>query len=162
MKLKQLLESEIRAKTANIPSPAIRWLVGTGPFDNNWITILDYGSGPHSSPSVEYMRDSGLKVYSYDPYTGKNIDGWKGVSNKIPNTRFDYAVTTFFLNRVSEDVLEDVLDACESLAMQSFHIVRHKDLEKSKKSPQRKVDLTDYGYTEYKSTHNYKIFHKKH
>ena len=139
MKIQKLLEYSVKSRATAAPSPAIKKLMGMGPFDNTWVNILDYGSGRYS-PNADYMRDLGLKVYSFDPHFGASPDGWKGVSKQRPHKTFDFAITTFLLDRLDEEALEDALMVCESLANKSIQIVRKNKNEKNN------INLEPYNY----------------
>ena len=71
-------------------------------------TIIDWGAG-HGRHS-EALRKLGYKVWSYDPYNGKDVDGYCKVSKNLPECAHDVIFSAYVLNvipkhRFNETVL---------------------------------------------------------
>ena len=107
------------------PAPGLVWLVDSG-YWGSPATVLDYGAG-HGRNS-NYLREMGVQVYSYDPFNGTHVDGWTGVSNRLPNQNFDLAFTSFVLNVVPKSEEETIIETIQSYCDLSFHITRNMDI----------------------------------
>ena len=124
--LKELVNEIEMGKTAmstKTPAPAVVWLYDTGKLNGN---ILDYGAG--FGRNTVYLRSKGLKVYSYDPFNGKSVDGYTDVSNVVPTDKFDVGFTSFVLNVTDKNLEKDIINKVSSLSSKSYHIVRNKDV----------------------------------
>lgn len=71
-------------------------------------TIIDWGAGygRHSKS----LRSLGYKVWSYDPYNGKDVDGYCNVSKNLPDCFHDIIFSAYVLNvipkhRFNENIL---------------------------------------------------------
>lgn len=121
-------------------APAVRHL-----FLQNDITdgmkVLDYGAGK-TGRNAKWLRDRGVKVYCYDPYHGSDTDGWEGVSNIVPDDKFDVALSCFVLNVVPENIEDDILNKMGSLGKRNIHITRNKDIFTSFKKALERKDPT--------------------
>ena len=114
------------------PSPALLWIMDRYPdyfrtILKRDITILDHGAG-HGRNS-NYLRDLGYKVYSYDPYNGEDINGFKGVSNRKPLGRYcALGISCYVLNVVTEKEEKKIIKNLKEYCSIVFIIVRNKDL----------------------------------
>lgn len=90
---------------------------------------MDYGAG--SGRNAKMLRERGFQVYAYDPYNGSGVDGWNGVSNKLPSgTVFDAAFTAYVLNVVDADTEKKIVKQVSRLTKGSIaHITMHDDVE---------------------------------
>ena len=60
-------------------------------------TILDWGSGHGRHTNA--LRNEGYKVWSYDPYNGKEtLDGYNNISKYLPDFKHDVIFTAYVLN----------------------------------------------------------------
>ena len=103
--------------------------------------VLDYGAGK-GGRNAKWLRDRGVKVYAYDPYNGEDCDGWKGVSNKLPDNEFDVAFSSYVLNVVPDDVEDEIIKNMNGYAPKCFHITRNKDIFTSVKKALERGDKT--------------------
>jgi hypothetical protein len=121
-------------------APAVRHL-----FLQNDITdgmkVLDYGAGK-TGRNAKWLRDRGVKVYTYDPYHGTDCDGWEGVSNKLPDDTFDVGLSCFVLNVVPDNVEDEILKNMHGLAKRNIHVTRNKDIFTSFKKALERKDPT--------------------
>ena len=87
--------------------------------------ILDYGAGYGRNSAM--LREK-FDVYAYDKFLGTNESGWKGVSNKLPDEKFDFTFTTFVLNVTRHKDMLDIIQTCQQLTKSNdiVHIVRSK------------------------------------
>lgn len=124
--LKELINEIEMGKTAmstKTPAPSVVWLYDTGKIKGD---ILDYGAG--LGRNADFLRSKGLKVYAYDPYNGKSVDGYTSVSNIVPSDKFDVGFTCFVLNVTNAELEKNIINKVDSLASKVYHIVRNKDV----------------------------------
>jgi len=108
--------------------------------------ILDYGAGKYGR-NAKYLRGNGYKVYAYDPYNGSDVDGWEGVSKKVPSfERFDVVFTCFVLNVVSDKIENSILNDTKKLGKQEYHITRNQDIFESVKKALSRKDKVVYNF----------------
>jgi len=122
-------------------APALRDLYKKGVFKEGDV-ILDYGAGKYGR-NANFLREEGFKVYAYDPFNGKAVDGYEGVSNKLPKgTKFDVAFTSFVLNVVPDKIENTIIKEIKRFSKKQFHITRNMDIFDSvKKALGRKDKL---------------------
>lgn len=92
--------------------------------------ILDYGAGKYAR-NANFLRSKGFKVYAYDPFNNNGKDPWEdeGVSNIIPDIKFDVVFSSFVLNVVKNETMLNILEYIDSLNPRfTFHITRNKDI----------------------------------
>ena len=133
-------------------APALRNLEKSGAFEGAK-KILDYGAGKYGR-NAKFLRDKGYKVYAYDPFNGKDKDGWTGVSPKLPaNLKFDVGFTSFVLNVVPKKIEKSILTTLATkIKGATYHIVRNMDVFKSVKSALERGEkiVTEFYKTKYK------------
>lgn len=103
--------------------------------------VLDYGAGK-SGRNARWLRARGVKVYAYDPYNGVDCDGWEGVSNKLPDEKFDVAFSSYVLNVVRDQDEDEIVQNMERYAPKCFHITRNQDVFDSIKKALERKDPT--------------------
>jgi len=131
-------------------SPAVRDLLTKGIIKSG-MTVLDFGAGKYAR-NANFLNDNGVKCYAYDPYNGTSVDGWKGVSNKLPSKgKFDLAFTAFVLNVVPEHTENELIKMVAQHASQQVHITRNMDIyDTIKRAIERKDKLVgDFFLTHY-------------
>lgn len=122
---------------------SLEWLYKKNVFKGN---IIDYGCGQVARNSV-FLREKGLKVYSYDPYWGvSGKDGWSEISSDLPNENFEVGFTSFVLNVVNINEENEILQWCNKHCKKEYHITRNLDVKDMiTKALQRKDKLvTDF------------------
>ena len=107
-------------------APALAALYKGGAFEGAR-KVLDYGAGKYGR-NANFLREQGIRVYAYDPFNGTNVDGWEGVSNKLPRGKFDVGFTSFVTNVVPEYIEKQILDAVAKSARTQYHITRNMDI----------------------------------
>lgn len=109
------------------PAPALKKLFDGGAFQGAK-TVIDFGAGVGGRNS-NFLREAGLKVYSFDPYNGTaGADGWQEVTTEPPKGKFDIGFTSFVLNVVPEKVEKKIIKDLQRLAKESYHITRNLDI----------------------------------
>ena len=121
-------------------APAIQKLYKQGMFDGD-VTVLDYGAGKYGR-NANFLRENGVNVYAYDPFNGTNVDGWTGVSNKLPKKKFDIGFTSYVLNVVPVNVEEQIIADISHKVKHQVHITRNKDITVSIKKALARGDST--------------------
>jgi len=121
-------------------APAIQKLFKTGAFSGAK-SVLDYGAGKYGR-NANFLRENGVKVYAYDPFNGTNVDGWVGVSNKLPKKKFDIGFTSYVLNVVPEHVEDQIIADISHKVKHQIHITRNKDITVSIKKALKRGDQT--------------------
>ena len=132
-------------------APAIRSLVKAGAFDGAK-TILDYGAGKYGR-NAEFLREAGFKVFAYDPFNGKDPDGWKGVANKLPTgKKFDVGFSCFVLNVVPKHIEKEIVSDIKTKCKKTMHVVRNMDIYVTTIKALERGDklVTDFYINEYK------------
>lgn len=106
-------------------SPGLQWLIRQGAFAGAG-AILDYGAGKYGRNSMALRKLLGVRVYSYDPFNGKQgANGWEKVATTLPSRlKFNVGFSTFVLNVVPEYVEKQIIQRVGSRCESSFHIVR--------------------------------------
>lgn len=96
--------------------------------------ILDYGAGKYAR-NADFLRNKGFRVYAYDPYNGKNVDGWElgNVSNKKPEGQFDVGFSIYVLNVVPKWLEDQIVADIGLLAKKQYHVTRDTDISESVK-----------------------------
>jgi len=114
-----------KTSIAGAAAPAIKEMIAAGDFNDK--LVLDYGAGKFGR-NAKAIRENGVDVYAYDPFNGTDADGWTGVSNKLPNDKFDIAFTCYVLNVVPDHIEDVILKDISSKATTVFHITRNTDI----------------------------------
>lgn len=129
-------------------APALRKLYETGTFPEG-STILDYGAGKFGR-NANFLRDIGFEVYAYDPFNGTSVDGYEGVSNKLPKgIKFDIAFTSFVFNVVPSHIEDQIIKDIKKFSKKQIHITRNMDIyETVKKALERKDPLVSNFFIE--------------
>ena len=128
-------------------SPGVKWLFNKGNIKAS-NTVLDYGAGKYGRNGI-FLREQGCKVFCYDPFNGSDKDGWKGVSQTLPNEKFDVAFSCFVLNVVPYGIEQQIVRQVSEKAKRSFHITRNTDIFDSiKKALKRKDKLVGAFFVE--------------
>lgn len=150
IKLMSLLENvytePTNSKLTSITSgvaKSVKWLFNRGAFKG---TVIDYGCGKVARNST-FLREHGLKVYSYDKFWGKSgIDGWSDISNDLPNYQFYVGFTSFVLNVVNINEEDEILQWMRSHTREDYHITRNQDVTKMIKQGLERRDkvITDF------------------
>lgn len=121
-------------------APAIQKLFKKGVFKPG-MKVLDYGAGKYAR-NADYLRNSGLTVYAFDPFNGTGANGWElgNVSSTLPpRGKFDAAFTCFVINVVPKKIEDVIIKDIGPLAKTIYHITRNKDVFDSvKKALSRK------------------------
>lgn len=134
IKLKELLSEEIFTDPTDSRMTSIRgkvtygvkWLFNKGAFDG---MIIDYGCGRYDR-NASFLREHGLKVYSYDKFWGKSTaDGYTEPSNVLPSETFDVGFTSFVLNVVNISEEQEILQWMNSHCKTEYHITRNQDIK---------------------------------
>lgn len=118
-------------------APVIKNLAGKGTFQGK--PVLDYGAGKYGR-NAEAIRETGAKVFAYDPFHGAGSDGWNGVASSLPQENFDIAFTSYVLNVVPEKTEDQILRDVESHSSIMFHITRNMDIFQSVKKALARKD----------------------
>ena len=148
MKIKELIESgrkytgdplekggtSIKGQGA---APVIKNLANKGIFADK--IILDYGAGKYGR-NAEAIRETGARVFAYDPFHGSGGDGWSSVAASLPNEKFDMAFTSYVLNVVPEKTEDQIIKEVESKSNKVFHITRNLDIFNSVKRALERKD----------------------
>lgn len=121
-------------------APALAEMYARGVFSGAK-SIIDYGAGRYAR-NANYLREKGFRVYAYDPNHGTDVDGYIGISNKLPNRRFDVGFTSFVLNVVPEYIEREIVSQLSELSRKSFHITRNRDVFDSVKKSLLRADDT--------------------
>ena len=111
-------------KSGTGASPAVKEMFNSGIIKNGMV-VLDFGSGKYNRNS-NYLREQGIKVYSYDPFNGQTeSSGWDSTAKTFPrNIKFDLAFTSYVLNVVPYNVEKNIITQMVSLSKKQAHIVR--------------------------------------
>jgi len=119
-------------------APSLKLLFNKGVFKEG-DTVLDYGAGKYGR-NANFLREEGFKVYAYDPFNCTSVDGWVGVSKKLPKgMKFDVAFTTFVLNVVPDKLENTIIREVKQHSKHQFHITRNMDIyDTIKKALERK------------------------
>ncbi len=118
--------SKLTSITSDV-TKSVKWLFNRGAFKG---TIIDYGCGRVARNSV-FLREQGLKVYSYDKFWGKSgVDGWLDISSDLPNEQFYVGFTSFVLNVVNVIEEDEILQWMRSHTKKDYHITRNQDITK--------------------------------
>lgn len=107
------------------PAPGVRWLWKHS-YLNEGMNVLDYGAG--RGRNAAWLRSRGVEVYAYDPWHPDSSDGWSGVSDALPEGRFDRVFTSYVLCVLPKDVEDEVISDLRSYAPTCAHIVRGDEL----------------------------------
>jgi hypothetical protein len=92
-------------------------------------SILDWGAG--KGRHTKALRSLGYKVWSYDPYNGKDTeDGYNNVSSRLPTEKHDLVFSSYVLNVIHECDLDKNIKVMESFT-KSNGIICHKVREDS-------------------------------
>ena len=89
--------------------------------------VIDYGCG-QVDRNGKYLRENGLKVYSYDLNWGTEVDGYSGISNIRIEDHFDVGYTSYVLNVVGETDQEDILKYMDVHCDHQYNVVRNMDV----------------------------------
>lgn len=134
-------------------APAIRWLDKQGVFTGK--VVLDYGAGKYGR-NANYLRERGIEVYAYDPFNGKDEDGWHGVSKKLPvGVKFDVAFTSFVMNVLPHNMEDSIVADLKRFAKKQYHVTRNMDIYDSVKKAMARGDKT---VTEFYQTYFNKMY----
>lgn len=109
-------------------APGVRDLMTMGVFKNG-DKIIDYGAGRYAR-NADFLREQGFTVYAYDPFNGKDVDGYAmgNVSDKLPTEKFDVGFSSFVLNVVPFYIEKEIVKELESICKRPYHITRNKDI----------------------------------
>ena len=107
-------------------SPSIKFLFENG-YIKEHMTVLDYGAGKIGR-NAEFLRENGVHVFAYDPYHGKNVNGWEGISDiyPCPEEFFDVIFSCFVINVVDRDTEDRIINDLKGV--NQFHITRNMDI----------------------------------
>jgi hypothetical protein len=122
---------------------SVKWLFNRGSFKG---TIIDYGCGKIARNTI-FLREQGLKVYSYDKFWGKSgVNGWSDISSDLPNEQFYVGFTSFVLNVVNINEEDEILQWMQSHTKKDYHITRNQDITKMIKQGLERGDkiITDF------------------
>jgi hypothetical protein len=135
-------------------------------------TIIDWGAG-HGRHS-EALRKLGYKVWSYDPYNGKDVDGYCNVSKKLPECAHDVIFSTYVLNVIPQHRFNETVLLMTNMIKKNgmiIHKVREdNDLKKKTKeanknyvpgkkgSIQRYIDSNEFFDTGYTRNKKFKLY----
>lgn len=107
----------------NGPAPAVKWLFNVG-YITPGSRVLDYGAGKYDRNAI-YLRSKGVNVYSYDPFHGSMYtDGWDGVASSIEEENFDFGLTSFVLNVITDEDEDFINYIFHRIAADHFHVIR--------------------------------------
>lgn len=151
------LENGGTALSTKAVSPATSRLLDNG-YIKKGDKVLDYGAG--NGRNAAWLRSKGVKVYAYDPHNGtSDVDGWKGVSDTLPNGKFDLGLTSFVLNVVPKKEEKRIIADVEKRCARSAHVTRNKDLVDSvKKALQDKNSVvSQFFWSVYAPKHKVRI-----
>lgn len=130
--------TSIRATGA---APAVKWLFEKGHITEG-MKVIDFGAGKYGR-NAEYLKEMGCEVYAYDPYNGKDSNGWEGVSTTLPSDRdFDVGFTSFVLNVVPVSIENEIIRDVKQYSSKSIHITRNMDIYDSIKVALERGDET--------------------
>ena len=108
------------------PAKTVEQLYSSG-FFKNAKTVLDFGAG--NGRNANFLRSKGIRVYAYDKYNGKSVDGFEQVSNKLPTQEFDASFSAYVLNVVDVDTERQIIKEVERLTTGKIaHVVLYEEI----------------------------------
>jgi hypothetical protein len=128
--LNEVYQGTSMSKMTSISGNVVKFiqeLSDAGKFHGN---VIDYGCGK-SARNANYIRSTtnDVNVYAYDPYWGTaGADPFTGISNILPNQRFDVGFTSYVLNVVTVSEEASILSWFDTHCDDKYHIVRNLDV----------------------------------